>query len=79
MRKYSGYEPFKAKFQPYREDDLRVEVKKFIGRILEFQYAWTMDEDEQFPGEIAYMCNEPGFYYWVPERDIIKIKIQAVK
>ena len=71
--------PFKAKFQPYREDDLRPELKKFIGRILEFKYAWIMDEDGRFPGEVVYICNEPGFYYWVPERDLIQIRLEIVK
>lgn len=74
MNSCPDYKPFKAIFKPHRTDDLKSGMERFIGKELTFQYAWTMDEDDSFPGEIAYRCNEPGFYYWVPERDLIRTK-----
>ena len=67
------YGKFKAVFEPEKQDDLRPEIKKFIGQTLEFSYAWMMDEDDMFPNEAAYSCHADGFHYWVPEHDIRRV------
>ncbi len=71
--KMPDYSKFSAVYQPTRLDDLRPEVKQFIGQTLNFSYAWTMDEDDPYPDEIAYSCRHKDFPYWVPERDIRRL------
>lgn len=68
------YSRFKGVFKPHRTDDLRPELFRFIGMELVFSYAWTMDADDPYPGDIAYSCHAadwPG--YWVPGRDIQRV------
>lgn len=70
---YPDYSRFEAEFRPTRLDNLRPELHAFIGRVMPWAYGWTMEEDDQFPGEIAYLCygeDWPG--YWVPAHDLIR-------
>ena len=66
-------EPFRAIFEPVRIDDLRPSARQCIGQEWTFSYGWTMDEDDPYPGEVAYLVErdwpeEAGI--WVPERDL---------
>lgn len=64
---------FKAKFEPLR-DDIRPELKQFIGKILTFHYGFNMGDGDPFPGDIAYMCTDKCFLgYWAPERDLVRL------
>jgi len=67
------YSIFEAVFEPTKVDDLRPEIKQFVGQTLSFSYAWTMGDDDPFPSEIAYTCHADGFPYWVPEHDIRRV------
>jgi len=39
----------------YAGRPLRTDCKQFDGHTLEFRYGWTMDDDDLYPGEIAWI------------------------
>lgn len=66
-------------FNPKRRDTLRPEFFALIGLEFEFEYAWTMDHDDPFPGQAAWRFNRDhldvdGFLAehdrWIPDEDI---------
>jgi hypothetical protein len=67
-------------FVPKRMDTLRPEVAPLIGMAFKFRYAWTMDEDDPYPGQVAWfidpddqerfgLTNEQRGW-WYPDEDI---------
>ena len=63
------YRVFKAKFVPHRTDDLRSDASLYVGRTMEFRFAWVMDDSDPYPGEAAYVPIDDCMG-WVPTRDL---------
>jgi hypothetical protein len=66
-----------ATFLPLKTDDLRPEMKEFIGQTLTWEYQWVQEENERYPGQRVYRYPEnlrkPGKNcpaYWIPECDL---------
>ena len=62
-----------ATFQPKRTDNLRPEAAGAIGWRGEWTYAWTMDEEDPYPGQVAYLPVNGPFWHWVPEEDLVDV------
>jgi len=61
-----------GEFRPHRTDDLHPEMEKLIGVKVGWLKAWTMGNDDPFPGEAAYVTDDERFKgRWAPERDIV--------
>lgn len=56
---------------------LRPETDLIDGKIFEFRAGWTQDENDPYPGEIAYIPTgndyPRGAPVWVSEGDLIKV------
>jgi hypothetical protein len=40
------------------------------------QASWTMNEEEAFSGEIAFLIYQPtGFHHWLPQRDLTDFEL----
>ena len=47
-------------------------MEKLIGVKVGWLKAWTMGNDDPFPGEAAYVTDDERFKgRWAPERDIV--------
>lgn len=66
-------------FNPKRRDTLRPEMIPLIGLEFKFRYAWTMDDGDPYPGQVAWtfdrrMLESDGFLpehdRWIPDEDI---------
>ena len=67
-------------FEPKRLDTLRPEAKPLVGQTFKFRYAWTMDEDDPYPGQVAWIidrADEDRLHlpdeqrgWWYPDEDI---------
>lgn len=60
-----------ATFQPHRTDDLS-DLAPPIGYRCRWRYAWRMDADDLFPGEVAWIPEDyvTDKFGWVPDRDL---------
>lgn len=65
------FDIFEATFQPSRTDDLCDGGEEWIGRRLEWQAAYIL-EDGPYAGEWAFtpLCDEPAPFAWAPARDL---------
>ena len=71
-------------FEPKQIDTLRREVAQLVGKTFKFRYAWTMDEDDPFPGQVAWVIDRDDELrlgltdeqrgWWFPDEDIRPIK-----
>lgn len=67
---YDFHSRIEATFQPHRTDDLS-DLAPPIGYRSKWMYAWTMGEDDPFPGEVAWVdVDHNSGYGWVPDRDL---------
>lgn len=66
-----------AVFSPVRMDTLRPEMHEFIGRRMTWMYAWTMDEGDPYPGQVAVLDVSRECPYWVPWEDLKDIVVIA--
>ncbi|MBU3186586.1 hypothetical protein [Clostridium estertheticum] len=58
-----------AYYRPKDTSDLRPECTEYIGKLLEFQYSWLMDEDDRWEGVWALTPTNMKFG-WSPEFDL---------
>jgi len=77
------YHRYYATVRYHRTDDLRqpseedgpTPVPENGARLL-VQTAWLMDEDDPYPGELAFIIDEPaGFHHWLPQRDLTDFEL----
>lgn len=72
---YIDYNDFNAVFNPRQPDDVHPKLKPLIGKVLTFRYGWIMEDDEPYPGEIAYRCVNNCFLgQSVSGKDLERIK-----
>jgi len=41
--------------ETYKGRPIKAEAKQFAGRTLDFRYGWVMDDEDPYPGEIAWI------------------------
>lgn len=45
------------------------------GQEIVVEVAWMMEEEDMFPGEFAFLVQQPtGFPYWIPQRDLLIVE-----
>lgn len=60
-----------ARFKPIRTDDVRPEMRAFIGKSAEWHYAGHSDDDESYPGQSRWITAPgEGPPFWVPNEDL---------
>ena len=64
-----------AEFAPHRTDDLRPDAKVNVGWTGWWDYLWTCEDDEAFPGEAVYEpsrgeISTDDWFGWAPRRDL---------
>ena len=66
-----------AQFKPKNIDTLRPAFRKIIGDVISVYFGWMMDDDDPYPGQIAYIIYDPnndlgidGHLMWIPEEDL---------
>lgn len=80
--KHPRWQYIQATFNPVKVNDLRPEMKEFIGQKFTWEYQWIQEQNERYPGQRVYRypehLREPGQNYpsyWVPECDLDFIKL----
>ena len=80
VQEIEQFDRFWATFQPRRTDDLKSGARAFIGRRLEWEAAYILDDEgdpDAYRGQFACTLavappEHPGFV-WVPECDLADV------
>lgn len=57
--------------------DVKPEAEQVDGNVYLFRHGWVMDDDDPFPGEIAWIAYDPAYPpdapTWIASGDLVTV------